>query len=862
MASADEYAAWIVDNQSLKGTPNFDTVATAYEEAKATEVSTAQPAFGGTPGGAAVYNPPARSGIISDLGTAVPAIAGSTGLSAAGGLAAPRILQAVGRVVGAVPLGRGPVALGQGIQYLSTAAGAATPTARAASGAFSGFGAEVAGQTAETLGAGPVTAEGARLVGGALTPEFIRASGTMVVNVLSHWALPGRFDAIAIRDLARQLRDRLKGTLGREVTEDEQAYITQLIADFRGSQKPGEALDVIGRQMETGAVDVADAGTRQAAQTRAFAQYTAQNDQRQVAKIAEEQLKRQQAAATELHTTARTVLNEAENAARAELTAVTKGAVPAADAETYITALKQNTIKTAREAQSAIGTNRDASLLGSELKDAAIAREQKFRKAASDAFTASQESVTKRIAELEGAGVTISKNPAYQTIIADLKAQLTPGRNSPDVAAGYKKLLTELTGGGADVPVSYNSVDQTRRLLGESFGAPRVEGYGNIDLRARQDLYRKLRDLQVNYGGKQVDDLLTNYADSRPALAIFGSKAGQQLTAMDRKALTEFATDPAKIPAYFFKTSTSFRQLVDLVGDKALATQSALDYATNQISTRETSGKVRTWMTTNREFLNAVPEVKKSVSMYADTLERAERSNLLLDEAFKTAQTRAGLARAGGTTQSNQLAAQAEEISGTAITANKNALAAAAADAKKVVSDADLAATKISKESADAADKIWNRKNVSGRLNARKLIMDGDATQWALVAPIIKRSPDAKREVYEALRETLADRLSNKSAKGSTQWFDETVSPALLKFDMISPADAKALSAQLAVIEASRAPATPELGLWNRMFLQAVGGWSSSLGVRGAQAGFSMPVPDSPNRLAPKEPKSTNALRQ
>lgn len=35
MASADEYANWIVANQAKKGTPEFDTVAKAYQEAKA-----------------------------------------------------------------------------------------------------------------------------------------------------------------------------------------------------------------------------------------------------------------------------------------------------------------------------------------------------------------------------------------------------------------------------------------------------------------------------------------------------------------------------------------------------------------------------------------------------------------------------------------------------------------------------------------------------------------------------------------------------------------------------------------------------------------------------------------------------------
>lgn len=37
MASADEYATWIVANQGKKGSPEFNTVAQAYQEAKATE---------------------------------------------------------------------------------------------------------------------------------------------------------------------------------------------------------------------------------------------------------------------------------------------------------------------------------------------------------------------------------------------------------------------------------------------------------------------------------------------------------------------------------------------------------------------------------------------------------------------------------------------------------------------------------------------------------------------------------------------------------------------------------------------------------------------------------------------------------
>jgi parvulin-like peptidyl-prolyl isomerase len=59
MATADEYAAWIVKNQSLKGTPDFDTVSKAYLEAKQAEVQ------GGVPG-------PRRPPSTLDVATSAP----------------------------------------------------------------------------------------------------------------------------------------------------------------------------------------------------------------------------------------------------------------------------------------------------------------------------------------------------------------------------------------------------------------------------------------------------------------------------------------------------------------------------------------------------------------------------------------------------------------------------------------------------------------------------------------------------------------------------------------------------------------------------------------------------------------------
>lgn len=49
MATADEYAAWIVKNEAKKGTPEFETVAAAYKEAKAEEQARTLPEVTVTP---------------------------------------------------------------------------------------------------------------------------------------------------------------------------------------------------------------------------------------------------------------------------------------------------------------------------------------------------------------------------------------------------------------------------------------------------------------------------------------------------------------------------------------------------------------------------------------------------------------------------------------------------------------------------------------------------------------------------------------------------------------------------------------------------------------------------------------------
>ena len=828
--------------------------------------------FGSTLGGAATLpSRPQTQMLRRPASEAATDLAGATALGAVGGLAAPQILQTVGGALkgSGIPQGR---ALGSGISYVGTLAGTAGPAARTAAGALSGLGSESAGQTAEAFGAGPVTAEAARIVGGGITPEFAKFAALVTTSIMSRM-LPGDINSAAFRALSAKVAAKLRDASGQELSDEQKAYTARLVADLHGSQKPGVALGGIGGEMETGAQGVLRAGERQAENVafggKLAAQRVTESAAQTAARIAKEAEKRSAA----LYAHSQRALNESRDAAAAEIAAAEKGQVPYGQATQYLTTLRDDVINAAKGTRLTIGEDRPTTAIGLDLRNAAVKQKDDFQTAASDKFKATEAVVNKGVAKLENAGITIDKNPAYKKLVAELEAELAPGKNSPDVAAGYKKILDQITvkvkKGEPAVSPSYNAIDQARRLLGESFGSVPVEGYKNIDKIARQNMYGKLRDLQVKFGGDKVDDLLSSYADSRPELAQFGSAAGKKMTGMDRGALEQFATDPENLPAYFFKTPTSFQNLVDLVGDRKLAVSSALDYATNALTGKETSSAVRAWMTKNPGFLNAVPEVKLAVSKHETALAAAEKTAASIDYGIRdltsrqaklgqSKQTYAKGLETGGELQMNALAAEAKGVTKVAATESKNMLTQASKDAEKLIDKANLESGKISSESIAAADKIWNRKSVSKELNARELIESGDATQWALVAPIIERSPAAKGAMYDAVRQVLAD------GPVSAQRFNEVIAAPMIKFGMLGATEAKALAKQLAVLEARRLPPAQELGFKTRIILEAIGGYSSTLGTRGARtgAGFVLggedyiPGSNSPTR------RNQNSLRQ
>jgi hypothetical protein len=778
------------------------------------------PSFETTPGGAAFGNPTAerKYGGPKDTSRIDPlaAIGGAGALGTVMGAAAPQLLQGAATFTRGVPA---LAPLSAGLNVMAAGAKAAGPAMRSISGGVSGLASETAGQVSEGMGASQPVAEAARLVGGAVTPEL-----APLALQLGKFTVSGAPQQAAISFFKSVLAKITDGRL----SPAEQKQLAGIQSRIMGEQDPGKAMKILGEAMELGSAETRAAGEARAAM---------------------------------LHSDAARIAQNARLAADAELAKVPGQQANIQSQQAYLKTLQDQAKNAGLSTVSTIGENRPLATIGGELQNAAAKRQGDLKTAASAAYTKTKTEVDDIVSKLETSGNTVTDLSSYKALVDRLKAELKPGVHSPDVARGYQKILDQITvptrvgeapvafqpvpGGGvvsikspAKPPEkpTFQAIDDARRMLGEAFRGEADEGYKAIGNTAQKEFYGLVSQVQKDFAGDAQSRLLTQYADSRPGLEVFGSKAGTKLTGLDKGAMTQFASDPSKIPTAFFSTPKMFASLVEMVGDKELATQAARQYTANQLASKQTSKEVGTWMTTNREFLNAVPEVKASVIAYQNTLQNSEREIANIGAKIK-----------GLSPQLNALAPQAKAAANKMLTEGRAGSAALTKEAGAV-----------SSQSAALADQIWDSSSAALK-NVRDAVNGGDINRWASIAPVIERSPDAKKAVFDAVRQVTSEMATGP---GAIRKFNEQMRPALEKFGMLGKEEADFISAELAKIGAKPGSDVEKLGLIRRLILQGVAGYSSSLGGRAGAAGFSF-ASDIPgqNNLAPKA-TNQNALTQ
>ena len=194
--------------------------------------------FNSTAGGAAVGNPNIekqgrlgmRSGPFDMSGLATIGEAGAVG--GALGAMSKEILTGAGTAIGSLPYPFARTAGGflRGAGQVIGAGGRAAP---AAAGVIAGAGGETAGQTVEMMGGGPVLAETARFVGGAISPSLINAGVQAMKWVVSMPTMASPEVKIS-KEVAKQLLAKLESNPA-SLSDIERKYLDEQIAALRGS---------------------------------------------------------------------------------------------------------------------------------------------------------------------------------------------------------------------------------------------------------------------------------------------------------------------------------------------------------------------------------------------------------------------------------------------------------------------------------------------------------------------------------------------------------------------------------------------------------------------------------------------------
>lgn len=344
------------------------------------------------------------------------------------------------------------------------------------------------------------------------------------------------------------------------------------------------------------------------------------------------------------------------------------------------------------------GNSSEMATIGGNLRDSINTRNEGLFKSRRETYAKNQSERDKVVSAAEAMGKSVNDTPEYKTLVADLTRELTPGRRSPSVQAGYQKILNELQNPeDATKPVTFQALDDVRRKLGDAFRGKPAEGYDAISESLAKELYGKVSEIQKKFAGPTQVKLLDDYATATPGLESFSSRLGKKATALDQYREGQFAADPSTLPRTYFKTRESINALKELTGNPAQVKHAAMMYADRELAGMN-ADQARKWMGSNSEWLAEVPSVQSVVNSYATRLEAAERG-------FRNA---------------TDFAAQA--------TRDANILIGKKMPAQRAVD----------------------------------LIKSGNADLWGKVMPAINNSPQSREQMVAAVKQVVAEQATSK----------------------------------------------------------------------------------------------------
>jgi cell division septum initiation protein DivIVA len=717
----------------------------------------------------------------------------------AGGVAgavAPEIMQTTGKGVKTFgqalgPYGRIPTAVGGALEAGGVAMKAARPASFAA-GTIGGAGGETAGQIVEAKYGPGIGAETARLLGATLTPVPLEYLGTQtgkLIGTLAGKFVPGMSTAKTVGQLLQE-----QNIKPQSLTAEQRAFIEKKIADIRGGQRSIDAEKEIVDMLKAGAGKI----TQQAAMTADQLEAAAKSQSQSILSEAQQTAKRIRDSARALspaqrqisEADAQSVLQKGQQeAARIEKQFRDQIAEMRGKAGKLTTRAAEGT-QEARKSLAAIGTPQTPTQIGQSIRDAATPIFENLKKVRSDNAEKFKGEAFGDALNKERAGQKVENTKSFKEAITSIdnaiKNPETGLRNVSinEVESQLQKVrraldpVKEVDGVSTAQPVSFEGLENLRRFLRDrSYGLP-AEGFDAIGQKQAGELANAVEKIQREFSPKIAKFLEQYKTDSEP-LNRFKTKLGETLVGKEEFDMNRFATDPAELANKVFKSETSVKDLMQLLGgDARSAEQFARSVVANKL--QDASGKdIQKFVTSNADWLNQFPQLRQQLEAAATTIGRAEGfggARTTLADTLRTGATKLAdviPSKTGAVlTKAEQEAQKAAEqrIKGAAkgLKGEKKLAAGvvkeAETEAAGVTKAASAEAQKIRAEAQTRADTILKGTTDADRV--RQIILGTDDAAWKETSNIVLSTPGGKEKFADAVNQILADKATS-SLKGA-----------------------------------------------------------------------------------------------
>jgi cell division septum initiation protein DivIVA len=717
----------------------------------------------------------------------------------AGGVAgalAPEVMQTTGKGVKTFgqalgPYGRIPTAVGSAIEAGGVAMKAARPASFAA-GTIGGAGGETAGQVVEAKYGPGYGAETARLLGAVLTPvpfEYLGTQTGKLIGTLAGKFVPGMSTAKTVGQLLQE-----QNIKPQSLTAEQKAFIEKKIADIRGGQRSIDAEKEIVDMLKAGAGKI----TQQAAMTADQLEAAAKSQSQSILSEAQQTAKRIRDSARALspaqrqisEADAQSVLQKGQQeAARIEKQFRDQIAEMRGKAGKLTTRAAEGT-QEARKSLAAIGTPQTPTQIGQSIRDAATPIFENLKKVRSDNAEKFKGEAFGDALNKERAGQKVENTKSFKEAITSIdnaiKNPETGLRNVSinEVESQLQKVrraldpVKEVDGVSTAQPVSFEGLENLRRFLRDrSYGLP-AEGFDAIGQKQAGELANAVEKIQREFSPKIAKFLEQYKTDSEP-LNRFKTKLGEALVGKEEFDMNRFATDPAELANKVFKSETSVKDLMQLLGgDARSAEQFARSVVANKL--QDASGKdIQKFVTSNADWLNQFPQLRQQLEAAATTIGRAEGfggARTTLADTLRTGATKLAdviPSKTGAVlTKAEQEAQKAAEqrIKGAAkgLKGEKKLAAGvvkeAETEAAGVTKAAGAEAQKIRAEAQTRADTILKGTTDADRV--RQIILGTDDAAWKETSNIVLSTPGGKEKFADAVNQILADKATS-SLKGA-----------------------------------------------------------------------------------------------